>query len=220
MCLAIVLRETLQQREIISVKDAVEEIITKLKKNVSNVIKDNNHIDTFFKTISGNELLLLQTVMAMAINIITNDDTYLSYGLDMLASLKPGLVVPESLVRRYLMNPFFEISPFGKLGNHCNNSKNHIEEQTDKSEAKTVWTSKTMTKYFKQLQDYLGTFVTTVKAIYDLLYRELPQLPEKDDDLGIFHSCELLLNGTLEPGGNLFVLIFRCRFFMVKITKS
>lgn len=162
----------------------------------------------FTSTSSGHKLVTIETVVAMALKAIVDKDEYLKHGIQFLATLAPGSIAPQNLVARHLMSPFYKLHNLSKPSSildfmskqkrDLEAVKTNAEEFDPKGKA---WSNKNLAHYMRKVEDAFQTMYTTVKDIYNLLYGELPPLPEKDDGLSMFRECQLLQSGTLEPGG-------------------
>ena len=129
-----------------------------------------------------------------------------------MATLAPGTAIPQSLVSRHLMSPYYKLPPLSKPANildFMNKQKRDADEVQKNAEEfdpkGKAWSNKNLAHYVKNVEDFFETIYNTIKDIYNLVYGELPPLPEKEDGLTMFRSCELLQSCTLEPGG---ILLF------------
>lgn len=207
LCVGVLLREKLALQETMSIRAAVEEIKDAIQINVTSVREQNKHLEPFIQSKGGHELIILQTVIAMAIKVLVQNNKYLRHGFDLMASLKPGINVPQSVLSRHLKNPIYNLPSLQQSTGQVIEQKpvNKLQEKVDEFQPKSkIWSNKQLAEYLKKIEDFFLIGINTIKDIYNLVYRELPALPVKGDGLDMFRSCELLLTGTLEPGGNCF----------------
>ena len=204
LCVGVLLREKLALQETMSVCAAVQELKDAIQINLASVREQNKHLEPFIQSKSGYELIILQTVIAMVIKVLIQNNNYLRHGFDLMASLKPGIDVPQSVLSRHLKNPFYGLPPLQQSTGQVIEQKPVIklQEKVNEFQPKSkIWSNKRLAEYLKKIEDFFLMGINTVKDIYNLVYGELPVLPVKGDGLDMFRSCELLLTGTLEPGG-------------------
>ena len=199
LCVGVLLREKLALQETMSICAAVQEIKDAIQINLASVREQNKHLEPFIQSKGGHELIILETVIAMAIKVLVQNNNYLRHGIDLIASLRPGTDVPQNVLSRHLKNPIYNLSPLQQSTGQVIERKPVTKLEEPKSK---IWSNKRLAEYLKKIEDFFLIGINTIKDIYNLVYGELPALPVKGDGLDMFRSCELLLTGTLEPGGN------------------
>jgi len=207
VCAAILLREKLSQKESITIDTAIGDLLTQIDENVEKVKNDNTHLLEFINTKPGMKLVTIETLVAMTMKHLYSKDRYIWHGFDMLATIKPGTPVPQTLIARYLKNPLFKLPPLAQGNSHTeffNKQKNDldiVQSKADEFEPKgKAWSNKNLSEYYTKVEEFFMSGITIVKDIYNLVYGELPELPEKPDGLDMFRSCPLLQTNLVEPG--------------------
>jgi len=208
LCVGILLKEKLSLREVCSIDEAVKEVSKDLEQKIQKVLQNNQHLAGFTSTISGRKLVTIETLIAIVMKDILNKDPYLKHGIDMMASLAPGTPIPHQLITRHLSSSFYKLPSLAKppsLFDFMSKQKRDAEDVKKNSEEYDpkgkAWSNKNLVKYVRKAEEFFETAYKTVKEIYFLIYGEVPELPEGDDGMGMFASCELIQSSKLEPGG-------------------
>ena len=224
VCAGILLREKLSQKEIISIDKAVSEICQDIDDQLHEVKQLNQYMGEFLTTDSGHMLVVMETVVSMAMDLLLTKDRYLHHGFDFMATLKPGAAIPQTLLTRHFRIPVYKLPPlqqsrsgFAELFNKGKNDLETVKNKVDEFEPKgKAWSNKNLVEYIRKVEDFFTTGVSTVKEIYNLIYGELPMLPEHDDGLDMFRDCELLLTSRIEPGGMMFYTTATSQFSLLR----
>ena len=202
------LKQKLSLKEACSIDDAVKEVSKEVERKTQAVLQNNQHLASFTSTASGHKLVTIETVIAMVMKDVLNKDPYLKHGIDMMASLAPGTPVPHQLITRHLSSSFFKLPSLAKppdLFNFMSKQKRDAEDVKTNSEeydpTGKAWSNKNLVKYVRKVEEFFETAYKTVKEIYFLIYGEVPELPEGDDGMGMFTSCELIQSSKIDPGG-------------------
>ena len=214
ICAGILLKEKLSLKEIRNIDAVVTELCTEIEREVIEVKNKNDFMSQFIESELGTILVVTETVVAMALDLLLRDDNYLNHGIDLIASLKPSTPIPQSLLTRHLLNSFYKLpvlakasyglaDVFNRQRAELDNQESTPDELVDKGKA---WSNKNLAEYMRKVKDFVMTGFETVKMIYELIYGALPDLPEKNDGLGMFRSFPLLMTLVLEPGGRVLIL--------------
>ncbi|XP_002155323.3 uncharacterized protein LOC100209216 [Hydra vulgaris] len=209
MCAGFLLRERLSLKEIRSIDTVVTELCSEIEEKVIEVKENNKFMSQFIESELGTTLVVTETIVAMTLKLLLRDDNYLNHGIDLIASLKPNTPVPQSLLTRHLLNSFYKLpilskasyglaDVFSRQRAELVKQESALNELVDNGKA---WSNKNLAEYMRRVKDFVLTGFETIKMIYNLLYGVLPDLPEKDDGLGMFRSFPLLMTQTVEPGG-------------------
>lgn len=208
-CVGVLLKVNLSRKETVSIKEAVVKLLTDIEFNVKQVIASSHHLHDFIATSSGLTLVTVETVIAMVMQHSLSNDQYLYHGFDLISTLKPGDILPQTLLARHFRTPYYNLSPIHQttsgMAEIFNKQKSDLEavkKKVDEFEPKgKAWSNKNLAEYIRKVEELFTTVINTVKEIYYLIYGELPALPEKPDGLDMFRTCSLLNTCTMEPGG-------------------
>lgn len=207
LCAGIIMKKKLSLKESRSIDDVVDETCTEIENYVKKVLQNNKHLAAFTTTLQGLKLVTIETLVTMVLKDIMQGDLYLKNGIDLLASLAPGTSVPQTLITRHLSSSFYQLPSVAKRPNildFMNKQKrdvDEVKEHADEYDPKgKAWSNKNLAHYMRKIEDFFQTAYKTIKDIYNLVYGELPQLPEGDDGMGMFEMCDLIQSNKLEPG--------------------
>lgn len=204
VCAGILLRESLQSKELKSIDSVVMDLIHDVTTNTLAVKNDSQILPQIG---ISETLIIAETLVAMTVKALLADKPHLSSSFDLMSACAPRTPIPATFVARYLRHPSLRLPALAQPSLPQANIQQMFKTQptVDKKDETLdpkgkAWSNKSITEYITKVEGWFTETWQAIKEVYNLYYGELP-VENIDNSIKILQDCELLMSSKAQPGG-------------------